>query len=107
MSYLVSEALCPYFKSDGVEEKLRRKFIRCEFGKIFFEDPMFYQLFGYGVCALNCNECTFKKMLDKEYRQMDEQGRKAALKRYKNNIQKRRITKTERGIQKGLDNGKD
>ena len=61
MSYLESEALCPYYKSDD------SKVIRCEGAKIKIKDKKMKTEIGYGYCADRYNECTIKIALDNYY----------------------------------------
>lgn len=61
MSYLESEALCPYFVDDTMH------FITCEAGKILTKDKGMHRELGYDYCALNYEKCTLKIALDHYY----------------------------------------
>ena len=72
MSYLESEALCPYYKWD------RGNTIKCEAGDIICRDKMMYRFIGYGYCAKRYKECPFKIALDGYYdRNPGEDGKDA------------------------------
>ena len=61
MSYLESEAVCPYFVDDTMQ------FITCEAGMILTKDKGMHRELGYDYCALNYEKCTLKIALDHYY----------------------------------------
>ena len=58
MSYLESEALCPYFKRDA------NNVIKCEMCDIKCKDKLMFRFIGYGYCADKFEQCPFKVALD-------------------------------------------
>lgn len=88
MSYLESEALCPYFDSDAFG------IIKCEIGDLRILDNQMKRDVGYGLCALKYDVCPFKTALDRYYerkevieqeRRIRETKKKNAIKVYKEN----------------------
>ena len=65
MSYLESEALCPYFKGDS------KLMLQCECGKLFFGDKEEKREIGYGLCADKFEQCPLKKARDRFYERSD------------------------------------
>ena len=61
MSYLESEALCPYYISDA------NKVIHCELVTIRCKDKEMFRFIGYGYCANRYCECVLKKAMDGFY----------------------------------------
>lgn len=61
MSYLESEALCPYYQADmfGI--------LKCEIGDLRMRDNLMLREVGYGLCADKYAECPFKVALDNFY----------------------------------------
>ena len=58
MSYLESEAICPYFDNDSAG------IIKCEIGNLRIMDNQMKREVGYGLCASKYGECPFKVALD-------------------------------------------
>ena len=61
MSYLESEALCPYYLRDA------NKVIQCELTTIKCKDKEMFKFIGYGYCANKYNQCMLKKAMDGFY----------------------------------------
>ena len=61
MSYLESEALCPYYESD------KFGIIFCEIGDLKMRDKKMLREVGYRVCADQYEKCPFKIALDNYY----------------------------------------
>lgn len=61
MSYLESEALCPYYESD------KFGILHCEIGNLRMRDSQMLREVGYGVCADKYKTCPFKVALDNYY----------------------------------------
>ena len=61
MSYLESEALCPYYESD------KFGIIFCEIGDLKMRDKKMLREVGYRVCADQYEKCPFKVALDNYY----------------------------------------
>ena len=66
MSYLESEALCPYFDSDALG------IIKCEIGDLKILDNQMKRDVGYALCASKYEECPFKIALDGYYKRVEE-----------------------------------
>lgn len=66
MSYLESEALCPYFDNDAFG------IIKCEIGDLKILDNQMKRDVGYGLCASKYEECPFKIALDGYYKRVEE-----------------------------------
>ncbi len=65
MSYLESEALCPYYIED------RFGVLKCEIGTIKLKDAEMMRQIGYAYCADKYKECPFKVALDGYYARND------------------------------------
>lgn len=68
MSYLESEALCPYYITD------KSGVIQCEIGAIRCKDNLMHRFIGYGYCADKFERCPFKIALDKYYERAPEEA---------------------------------
>lgn len=61
MSYLESEAVCPYYLIDGFG------ILKCEIGDLSLKDSRMKIDIGYRLCADKFNSCPFKLALDAYY----------------------------------------
>lgn len=61
MSYLESEALCPYYQQD------KFGILKCEIGDLRMRDSQMMRDVGYRLCADGYMRCPFKIALDSFY----------------------------------------